>query len=369
MCCRNQYPLILAPNRDRAHNSRTGFIDLRALFGSLLAMICLTGCVPAPDKEVVIYSASDREYATPILNGYERASNGTKVSAQFDVESSKTIGLVTRIEREKERPQCDVFWNNEIIHTIRLQQKGLLEKRRWPIPDNWPKSFRSSDGTWVGFAARARVFLINKKKMADKAVWPSKVSELADEKWKHRCGMASPLFGTTATHLTVLSTHRFETQPYGNDWTSWAKAVQSNAVILAGNKQVAVAVGSGELDWGITDTDDAIIEKESGKPVEIVFPDQEAGGFGTLFIPNSLCVLQKAPHPAAASGLADYLISEKVESRLTMGNSAQFPVWPTAKEHSRLETGEATRWAEVDFEKAAAHWEEIATTLKAIYSK
>lgn len=334
-----------------------------------LLVIGLCGCIPAPDKTVVVYSASDREYATPILSGFERSSNGTTVSTQFDVESSKTIGLVTRIEREKERPQCDVFWNNEIIHTIRLQQKGLLEKRRWPIPDNWPKSFRSTDGTWVGFAARARVLLINKSKLTDKSQWPSKVSELSDEKWKLRCGMASPLYGTTATHMAVLSTHPSESQPKDKDWTVWAKSVKSNAVILAGNKQVAVAVGNGELEWGLTDTDDAIIERESGKPVEIVFPDQEAGGFGTLFIPNSLCVLQRAPHPAAAASLADYLISEKVESRLTMGNSAQFPVWPTAKQRSRLETGEAIRWAEVDFEKAAAHWEEIAETLKALYDK
>ena len=125
-----------------------------------------------------------------------------------------------------------------------------------------------------------------------------------------------------------------------------------------------MAVGRGELDWGLTDTDDAIIEKESGLPVEIVFPDQDETDFGTLFIPNTISVLQKAPNPTAAAVLADFLVSEKAESRLTMGNSAQFPVWPDAKIKSRLGGTKEPRWANVDFEIAAEDWAKVMESLK-----
>jgi iron(III) transport system substrate-binding protein len=326
---------------------------------------------------VVLYSASDREYATPILDAFDRNHPGTEVVRQFDVEASKTLGLVTRIEREKERPRCDVFWNNEIIHTIRLQQQGLLATHRWKVPDNWPKSFKSQDGTWIGFAARARVLIINKEKLTDRTQWPTSVLDLADAKWHHRCGLAYPVYGTTATHLAILTTHADKipchvsewSQAKDNasvlDWSKWSTALVSNAVVLAGNKQVAVAVASGELDWGLTDTDDAIVEKDSGRPVEIVFPDQNEGGFGTLFIPNTVAVLSKAPHPTAASVLADYLVSEKTEARLTMGNSAQFPIWPDAKQRSRLEESETKiRWSDVNFELAASQWSKIMEELK-----
>jgi iron(III) transport system substrate-binding protein len=148
------------------------------------------------------------------------------------------------------------------------------------------------------------------------------------------------------------------------DASKWTNALAEHAVVLGGNKQVALAVSSGELDWGLTDTDDAVIEIESGRPVAIVFPDQEADGFGTLFIPNTVAILQKAPSPIAGSALADYLVSEKVEGRLAMGNSAQFPIWPEAKQRSRLEGDAKVRWAEVDFEKAAEQWSTLSSSLK-----
>ena len=323
------------------------------------------GCVPQREKSVVLYSAADREYVTPILDAFERSNTGTEIARQFDVEASKTLGLVTRIEREKERPRCDVFWNNELIHTIRLQKQGLLASRRWKVPDNWPKGFKASDGSWIGFAARARVLLVNKNRLPDPATWPKSVFELADEKWHHLCGLAYPVYGTTATHMAVIASHRVK---YGNDqlldWQGWSDGWIKHAIVLAGNKQVALAVSSGELAWGLTDTDDAIIEKEAGNPVEIVFPDQGQAGFGTVFIPNTISVLSKSPNPTSAALLADYLVSEKSESRLTMGNSAQFPVWPNAKTKSRLiETVEA-RWAEVDFEKAAESWTVVMESLK-----
>jgi iron(III) transport system substrate-binding protein len=348
-----------------------GYAPISILMTALFAI----GCVPQREKSVVLYSASDREYVTPILDAFERSNPGTEIARQFDVEASKTLGLVTRIQKEKERPRCDVFWNNEIIHTIRLQKQGLLASRRWKVPDNWPKGFKAKDGTWIGFAARARVLIINKSKLPDPSMWPKSVLELADEKWRHRCGLANPIYGTTATHMAVFASHGKQirgeqnvTAAYFNqdrtlDWNRWSDAWIENAVVLAGNKQVALAVSSGELDWGLTDTDDAVIEKESGNPIEIVFPDQNADGFGTLFIPNTISVLQKAPNPAAASLLADYLVSEKVESRLTMGNSAQFPVWPDAKIKSRLTETQESRWAQVDFEKAAERWEEVLKDL------
>ncbi len=81
--------------------------------------------------------------------------------------------------------------------------------------------------------------------------------------------MARPLFGTTATHFAVLRENQGKR---GHARTS--RIDHDNAVILSGNKQVAMAVSAGQVAWGLTDTDDAIIEKDNGMPVAIVFPDQ-----------------------------------------------------------------------------------------------
>ena len=163
------------------------------------------GCVRRAETDVVVYCALDRDFAKPILDSFERhQEQQTEVVAKFDVESTKTVGLVNLILAEKEAPTCDLFWNNEIMHTVRLQKQGLLEPRDWDVEPGWPSDMIASDGTWCGFAARARVLIVNTDLLTEPESFPQSVSELADPKWSQNCAMARPLFGTTATHFAVL---------------------------------------------------------------------------------------------------------------------------------------------------------------------
>lgn len=328
----------------------------------MLCLLALTGCVPRSEDAVVVYSAADREFAQPILSAFERRQAATQVAVQFDVESTKTVGLVTRIESEAQRPRADVFWNNEIMHTLRLEQAGLLQSIRWDIPADWPASMRSANGNWVGFAARARVLLINRQRLPDEQSRPNSVLDLADPRWQQQCGVALPLFGTTATHFTVLR------QLLGAEQADqWFQSVKQNAVVLSGNKQVAQAVSSGQLAFGLTDTDDALIEIDAGLPVEIIYPDQHPDQWGALRIPNTVAVLAGAPHPTAAKQLANYLVSDDTEGRLAMGSSGQFPVRPGHTQQSRAQGESLVRWMEADFQQAATGWSEASDKLRAIF--
>ncbi len=76
--------------------------------------------------------------------------------------------------------------------------------------------------------------------------------------------------------------------------TDFFSQVKENAVVLSGNKQVAQAVSAGEVAFGLTDTDDALLEIDNGLPVAIIFPDQAEGQMGTLLIPNTLAILKGA---------------------------------------------------------------------------
>jgi iron(III) transport system substrate-binding protein len=141
---------------------------------------------------------------------------------------------------------------------------------------------------------------------------------------------------------------------------SWFEAVSKNAVVLADNVSVAVAVSSGRVDWGLTDSDIAVTERDRLRPVEIRFPDQESNQPGTLRIPSTLSIVRGAPHPKAAALLADFLISGKIEDRLAMGDSAQLPLSRDATHQPRVLGDRPVRWMQVDFEKAADLWEGFA---------
>ena len=319
-----------------------------------------SGCISSSDSEVVIYCALDKEFSQPILQDIE-LETGWKILTKFDQESNKTVGLVSDIMQNQNRPRTDVFWNNEILHTLRLQKLGLLEVYQSPHASDFPAQFISPDKTWQGFAARARVLIVNTELIPSPEDYPKSIFDLADAKWKGKCAMARPLFGTTATHAAVLFDQLGEA-PAKQLLTN----IASNASIQGGNKQVAIKVGRGEFAFGITDTDDAIIEIDQAKPVVIVFPDQAADQMGALLIPNTLCIIKHGPHPARAKQLVDRLLKPDIEARLATGRSAQIPLNKNAKVRSRVEIPDL-KILPADFPAAAAHWEATAKWLSEIF--
>jgi iron(III) transport system substrate-binding protein len=248
-----------------------------------------------------------------------------------------------------------VFWNNEILNTIRLEKKGLLEVYRSPAAQDFPKEFGSANGTWQGFAARARILIVNTQ-LVPEPLRPTSVNDMLDPKWKGKIGIAKPLFGTTATHIACLFALLGDEKA-----KQFCRNLKANDVqILSGNAQVAQSVASGQIAFGLTDTDDAIGMIEKAFPVAIVYPDRQPDQMGTLFIPNTVSIIKGCAHPAAARRLVDYLLSPGVEEKLAAGPSAQIPLNPVVQVPPRIETPATVKPMVVDFEAAAEQWNSAA---------
>lgn len=344
--------------------------SLNRRFVSLGLLIALAGCnVPEVPKEVVVYTALDEDFSKPIFAAFTRET-GIEVKAKYDTEATKTVGLANGILSERERPRADVFWNNELLHTLRLKQEGLLRAQPLSIDSKYPSEYRSADNDWRGFAARARVLIVNTN-LINEARWPDSIQDLIDPQWYDQCGIAKPLFGTTASHAACL----FNT--WGDEEAQrFFNAVKKNCRILSGNKSVAQKVATGQLAFGLTDTDDAMIEKENGRPVEIIYPDQpKAEGdaaLGTLFIPNTIALIKDSPNPTAAHALAEFLLTSKVECRLVIGPSAQIPLHKDSKSDNscrcRVKTPDEVQPMDVDWNSAADGWDDAAKWLAETFS-
>lgn len=326
----------------------------------LIPLLALLGCstedgspVPVTPGRVVIYTALDEEFSKPILEGYARET-GVRIDSKYDIESTKSVGLANQILAEADRPIADLFWNNEVLNTLRLKRAGLLRPFTPPSAAAYPPTFKAADGTWYGFAGRARVLLVNTN-LVPEADRPDSILDLLDPKWTGRVGIAKPLFGTTATHAACLFAS------WGDEKArQYFRDLKANDVqVLSGNRQVSIAVGRGDLAFGLTDTDDALLEIDAGNPVAIVYPDIEEGGLGTLFIPNTLALIKNGPNPAAAEALANHLLSPEVEAALATGPSGQIPLNPEVNVETRVETPRTVPAMNVDFEAAAALWDAV----------
>jgi iron(III) transport system substrate-binding protein len=332
----------------------------------LLLLPLLLACGGSTGGDVVIYCALDEQHSSRLIRLFEEES-GLEVKAIYDRELTKTVGLVNQLVEEASDPRCDVFWNNEIVNTVKLKEKGILAPYRSPAAESIPARWRDPEGYWTGFAARARVFIVNTELVDRPEDYPTSLQDFLDPEWRGRCAMARPRTGTTLTHFAALY----------RQWSREKMAafhqglVENQVGFMQGNAHVMRQVRDGKFAWGLTDTDDLNVALSRGFPVTRVYPGQ--AGRGTMVIPNTVCLIKNCPHPEAGKKLIDFILSPRVEEELAAGKSAQIPVRTgvprpdhvkSPSEEGRRGTFKAMPW---DPEKVGAELDELAAKLADIF--
>lgn len=326
--------------------------------GIFILLVFLFGCTHRTRNEVVIYTSLDQIFSEPILKEFE-AKTGIKVKPVYDIEAAKTTGLVNRLIAEKNHPQADVFWNSEIVRTIILKKMGVLAAYFSPQAKDIPAQFKDKEGYWTGFACRARVLVYNTK-LLKKEELPKSIFELTDPKWKDQVALANPLFGSTATQFTAFYVTLGKEKAL-----QFFKELAKNVVVVPGNSTSRDRVRDAEIKLGFTDTDDVYVAVLDGAEVDMIFPDKD--GIGTVVIPNSIALVNNAPHPKEAKILIDYLLSKEMEEKLAYSSSMQIPVRKNVKRPAHVPYLEDIKTLEVDYEKLAESTEEAAKYLQEIF--
>lgn len=324
--------------------------------------VLLTGCSCSDvDSDVVVYTAHDQTFSASVMSGFS-AHCKINVRAVYDTEAAKTVGLANRLGAEAQNPQCDVFWNNEVVRTIMLKRRGVLESYTSRNGRDIPAGMRDSNGYWTGFGARARVLICNTN-LLKPTEYPSSILELTNAKWHSKVALAYPMFGTTATHAAALFAVLGDSEA-----RNLYQQLKANAVIIAdGNAAVKDMVARGEVPIGFTDTDDALIAVQQGKPVAVVFPDQGAGQMGTLVIPNTVALVKNCPHPEAGRKFIDFLLSREAEQMLAFSGSGQMPVREGIPVPPGVKTLAEIKAMPVDWERVADKTEEVAKFLSELF--
>jgi len=314
----------ISPQRIRAATSRPHSLWRLLRVGLLAVTMLVSACqTKSARRSVVVYTSVDQVYSEPILRKFEQET-GIRALPVYDVEATKTTGLVNRLIAEKARPQADVFWSGEFAQTMLLQQEGVLAAYRSPSAKDIPAPYKDAQGYWSGLAGRARVLLVNTDLLTP-AEYPQSIADMLDPAYPaDQIGMAYPLFGTAATHAAAL---------YAALGPEEGKALfqqlrDRGIRIVDGNSVVRDWVASGQLSWGLADTDDACSAMQRGAPVKMIFPDQGESGLGTLIIPNTVALIAQAPHPQEAKLLIDFLLSKEVEADLIAAGWSHIPLRP-----------------------------------------
>lgn len=314
------------------------------LIGSITVLI-LTSC-SKNSNEVVVYSSVDQIFSEPILKDFETKS-GITVKMVFDTEETKSTGVMNRLIAEGENPQCDLFWSGDPMRNILLKSKGITVPFHSLATSQIPSFAQDKEGHWIGFSARARVLLYNKKLIAKNAL-PQSILDLTQPQYNHRLAIANPLFGTTTFHIaaifSALGTEK------GMQWMAGLK--NNNVTIATSNGDVKRRVLNGEVAMGLTDTDDAFEAKKESREVDYLFLDQEKNGLGSLIMPNTLSLIAHSPHPENGKKLMKYLLSKEVESKLAI-SCAQMPLIKGTKLPKEVPNMEYITPMTIDYEETS----------------
>jgi iron(III) transport system substrate-binding protein len=330
----------------------------------LLAALALAWGGPRQANEVAVFTSVDEEYARPLADRFTQRT-GIPVALRTDSEGTKTTGMLGRLRQFKGHPEGDVFWNSEQSATLLLAKEGLLEPYVSPQAAAIPAEYKDAGGLWTGFGLRGRVLIYNTRYVKP-AEAPKTLEDLADPKWRGRFCIATPLFGTTRSHLVSLVLTLGEEKGFdllrrlrengsdGGKRTDW---------LQPGNAKVRERVADGTFHLGLTDTDDVYVARDRQRAVDMVLLEQTAAWPGVYLIPNTVALLKGGPHPEEAKKFIDFLLEPETEAWLAAQGARQIPVRqsvPVPEGYPRLDGMKA---AKVDLAKLAEQLEPLSTRI------
>lgn len=307
----------------------------------LAAALTLSFVLSRPDDNtLVVYCAHDLVYAEPILKEFEQRT-GIRVVIVGDTEATKSLGLTQQIIREGEASRrCDLFWNNQELGTIQIQEAGLLQPYKGSGFERIAERFKDPDGYWTGFGGRMRVWIVNTEKMEatetaiEQALAAEDLSQMA---------IAMPMFGTTLTHYSILWD-----MLGGEELQEWHRElVERGCRVVSGNATVKNLVAEGTCSFGMTDTDDFFVAKDEGKPVAQL-PIRVEGR--AICIPNTVGIIKGTDNLEEARRLADYLTSAETELVLAKSGARQIPLGPVDESQLPDDVKQLAGWAKETFD-------------------
>jgi iron(III) transport system substrate-binding protein len=258
--------------------------------------------IEAAKKEgkVVWYTSVDLPFAEKIARSFEAKYPGVAVR----VERTGAERVFQRIGQEYASRiyAADIVNSSDAAHFIVWKRDGILAPY---LPEDVAKHFPSEHKDADGLFASFRVFLCvigynTNLVKAEEA--PKSFADLLDPRWTGKIVKAHPSYSGTILTATYQTARDL-------GWSYFEKLAQQRIMQVQSASDPPKKLALGEraimadgIEYGMFQL------KESGKPVEIVYPTE-----GTPLIIGPNGVFKNAPNPSAARLLQSYMLSAECQ--------------------------------------------------------
>lgn len=207
------------------------------LVSAVSAGLLLTGCAPADNQSLTIYSGRSEELIAPLIERFEQET-GVAVEVRY----AGTAELAAQLLEEGENTPADLFLSQDAGALGALSGEALFVDLPAETLELVDPAYRSAAGDWVGLSGRARVMVFDPSAVN---TIPKSVLELAESSWAGKVGIAP---GNASFQAFVTALRLLEGEDVA---TSWLAAMKQNAVVFENNNAILDAVESGQISLGL----------------------------------------------------------------------------------------------------------------------
>ena len=281
---------------------------LKLLLVALLSLTMFVGCGGNDEERVlVIYSPNSDTEVENIIPAFEEA---TGITVQLI--SAGTGECTTRLDAEKENPQCDVMFGGVNLGVV-TQYPDIFQEYNSPNESKIDEGYQNEHGLYSNYMLSGSGMLILNNELIDELGLTGQINgyeDLLNPALKGKIAAGDPTKSSSAWAELTNMLLVMGDEPYDDKaWEYVEKFIeQLDGVQLDSSSAIYKGVSAGEYAVGVSYEDPCISLLASGADVTCIYPEE-----GTVWLPTGSAIVANCPHLDEAKEFIDFLLSDECQ--------------------------------------------------------
>jgi len=259
---------------------------------------------------IIVYTALENDQLERYLAAFQREHPNITVNIVRD-----STGIITeRLLSEGEATQADVVWGLAATSLVLAHAQGLLQPYAPAGLEQIDSRFRdlSNPPSWVGIDVWMSAFCVNTNRLQELNLpMPKSWDDLLNPVYQGHLVMPNPNSSGTG-FMSISGLLQLKGRDKG--WEYLDNLHRNMGVYTHSGSKPCRLAGAGEYPIGISFGYRGVIQKESGEPIEVIFPTE---GSGWEMEANAL--IKKSSINTASRTFLDWAISDNAMREYAQG--------------------------------------------------
>lgn len=249
--------------------------------------------------DLMIYTSAAEAFISVVVEKF----NAAYPNAHAEYFRSGTEEVISKLNAENmtNSIQADVIMVSDGPTFESLKEQNLLQTYVYPEKDNLYTDFDDPEGYYYGTFPGCMGIIYNTNLVSEA---PTSWWDLTKEANKNNVIMPNPLYSGTAANMLL---EFLQADNMGWDFYNGLQA--NDVMIVNGNGGVISSVTAGEKAYGICFDADAYTAKQSGSPVDFIYPSE-----GSPATADPIGILASAKNLTAAQAFVNFMLSDEIQT-------------------------------------------------------